>query len=93
MSLTECPECGRYGIEWDGRAKIYHCLYNNCNYIRKHMDLKFKENHVSGGVSEITISEEKAITSAKKCAARPHMSDDDALAHFILMNRAYYEDD
>lgn len=54
------------------------------------MDLKFKESHISGGVAEITISEEKAIAFAKECDVSKSMNDDEALAHFILMNRAYY---
>jgi exosome complex RNA-binding protein Rrp42 (RNase PH superfamily) len=54
------------------------------------MDLKFKEPHISGGVAEITISEEKAIENARK--AHKELTDDEALKHFILMNRAYYDE-
>lgn len=29
----KCPKCGRYGMEWDGRAKILLCYYTNCNHV------------------------------------------------------------
>ena len=29
----ECPKCNRYGMEWDGRAKVLVCYYNTCNHI------------------------------------------------------------
>ncbi|KKN02471.1 hypothetical protein LCGC14_1117480 [marine sediment metagenome] len=29
----QCPKCSRYGMEWDGRAKVILCYYNNCNYV------------------------------------------------------------
>lgn len=28
-----CPKCKRYGMEWDGRAKILICYYNTCNHV------------------------------------------------------------
>jgi hypothetical protein len=28
-----CPKCGRYGMEWDGRAKVLVCYYNTCNHV------------------------------------------------------------
>jgi hypothetical protein len=28
-----CPKCGRYGMEWDGRAKVILCCYNTCNNV------------------------------------------------------------
>ena len=28
-----CPKCGRYGIEWDGRARILICCYKACNEV------------------------------------------------------------
>lgn len=31
--MYECPKCNRYGMEWDGRAKVLVCYYNTCNYI------------------------------------------------------------
>jgi len=27
-----CPKCKRYGMEWDGRAKVLICYYNTCNH-------------------------------------------------------------
>ena len=27
----KCPECVRYGMEWDGRAKILVCYF--CDYV------------------------------------------------------------
>lgn len=57
------------------------------------MDLKFKEAHVTGGEGIITITEENAIKFTKECNPHhPDMSDDEALKHFILVNRAYYEE-
>ena len=29
----ECPKCNRYGMEWDGRAKLLICCYNTCNHV------------------------------------------------------------
>jgi hypothetical protein len=29
----KCPKCKRFGIEWDGRAKILICYYNTCNHV------------------------------------------------------------
>ena len=29
----QCPKCGRYGMEWDGRAKVLVCYFRNCNYV------------------------------------------------------------
>ena len=29
----QCPKCDRYGMEWDGRAKIILCYYNTCNHV------------------------------------------------------------
>jgi len=28
-----CPKCNRYGMEWDGRAKVLVCYYNTCNHV------------------------------------------------------------
>lgn len=28
-----CPKCGRYGIEWDSRAKVLLCYYDKCNHV------------------------------------------------------------
>jgi hypothetical protein len=28
-----CPKCGRYGMEWEARAKILICCYWDCNHI------------------------------------------------------------
>ena len=28
-----CPKCKRYGMEWDGRAKVLICYYNTCNHV------------------------------------------------------------
>jgi len=30
-----CPKCKRYGMEWDGRAKVIMCYYNTCNHVIK----------------------------------------------------------
>ncbi len=29
----KCPLCGRFGVEWDARAKVLNCLYTNCTYL------------------------------------------------------------
>lgn len=29
----QCPKCVRYGMEWDGRAKVLLCYYNTCNHV------------------------------------------------------------
>jgi len=31
--MYQCPICGRYGMEWDGRAKVLLCHYNTCNHV------------------------------------------------------------
>ena len=31
--MDKCPKCGRYGIEWDARAKVFRCYYTDCNYV------------------------------------------------------------
>lgn len=31
--MYECPKCSRYGMEWDGRAKVLVCYYNTCNHV------------------------------------------------------------
>lgn len=31
--MHECPKCSRYGMEWDGRAKVLVCRYNTCNHV------------------------------------------------------------
>ena len=28
-----CPKCNRYGMEWDGRAKVLVCYYSTCNHV------------------------------------------------------------
>ncbi len=28
-----CPKCDRYGMEWDGRAKVLTCYYNTCRHV------------------------------------------------------------
>jgi len=28
-----CPKCNRYGMEWDGRARVLMCYYNSCNHV------------------------------------------------------------
>ena len=28
-----CPKCGRYGMEWDGLAKILICHYRSCSHV------------------------------------------------------------
>jgi|GEM_PF-1135317 len=27
-----CPQCGRYGMQWDARAKLLLCYYSDCHY-------------------------------------------------------------
>lgn len=29
----QCPKCNKYGMEWDGRAKVLMCYYNSCNHV------------------------------------------------------------
>ncbi len=29
----QCPKCHKYGMEWDGRAKVLLCYYNSCNFV------------------------------------------------------------
>jgi hypothetical protein len=29
----ECPKCHRFGLAWDGRAKVLMCYYNTCNHV------------------------------------------------------------
>lgn len=29
----ECPKCHRYGMAWDGRAKVLMCHYNTCSHV------------------------------------------------------------
>lgn len=31
----ECPKCNRWGMEWDGRAKIIICPYYSCKHTIK----------------------------------------------------------
>jgi hypothetical protein len=31
----ECPKCSRWGMVWDGRAKIISCLYHKCRHTIK----------------------------------------------------------
>jgi len=31
--LYKCPKCGRFGMEWDGRAKVLICYYNTCKHV------------------------------------------------------------
>jgi len=28
-----CPECGRHGMAWDGRAKVLMCHYWSCSHV------------------------------------------------------------
>ena len=29
----KCPKCKRFGMEWDGRAKVLICLYHSCKHV------------------------------------------------------------
>ncbi len=29
----ECPKCGRLGLDWDGRAGVFMCVFNNCQHV------------------------------------------------------------
>ena len=31
--MYQCPKRNRYGMEWDGRAKVLLCYYSNCNHV------------------------------------------------------------
>ena len=31
--MYKCPQCSRYGISWDARAKVLICYYIDCNYV------------------------------------------------------------
>ena len=33
MASYQCPKCNRYGVVWDGRAKVLMCHYNTCNHV------------------------------------------------------------
>jgi len=33
MAVYKCPKCKRYGMEWDGRAKVLMCYYNTCSHV------------------------------------------------------------
>lgn len=33
MASYQCPKCNRYGVEWDGRAKVLMCHYNTCTHV------------------------------------------------------------
>lgn len=30
MMVYYCPYCDKYGMEWDGRAKVLMCVFNDC---------------------------------------------------------------
>ncbi len=32
MAIYNCPKCRRFGMAWDGRAKILMCYYKNCSH-------------------------------------------------------------
>lgn len=31
--MYKCPQCSRYGISWDSRAKVLICYYIDYNYV------------------------------------------------------------
>ena len=31
----ECSKCSRWGMVWDGRAKVISCLYHKCRHVIK----------------------------------------------------------
>jgi hypothetical protein len=33
MPGYKCPRCDRYGMEWDGRAKILMCYWQSCSHV------------------------------------------------------------
>lgn len=33
MASYQCPKCNRYGVVWDGRAKVLMCHYNTCSHV------------------------------------------------------------
>ena len=33
MANYQCPKCDRYGMDWDGRAKVLMCYYTTCSYV------------------------------------------------------------
>ena len=52
--LYECPKCDRYGMEWDGRAKVLICRFNSCNHVIRISNQKAIPTH-----EQITIAIEK----------------------------------
>jgi len=35
---NKCPACGRYGLAWDGRAKIFFCHYKSCSHVVREVE-------------------------------------------------------
>jgi len=35
-----CPNCDRYGMEWDGRAKVLMCHYHTCRHVIRMVNQK-----------------------------------------------------
>lgn len=33
-----CPKCNRYGMAWDGRAKVLLCYYGSCNHVIRNVE-------------------------------------------------------
>ena len=61
-----CPNCGKYGIYWDGRAKVLICPWRNCNYI-----IRIKNYNKTPTVDQI----KKALVSNNKKVSRFELID------------------
>jgi hypothetical protein len=59
----QCSSCGRYGMEWDGRAKILICCYNECNHvirIENQKDIPSDEKILEAIRNDDTVIEDEA---------------------------------
>lgn len=54
-----CPNCGRYGIEWDGRARILICCYNSCNQVIRLENQKEAPSEVQIVAAILKVMQEK----------------------------------
>lgn len=63
-----CPSCGRYGMQWDARAKLLLCYYNTCNYVVR-----------MGKQKDIPSSQEISIAIRRDAEEVQHKSLDDII--------------
>ncbi|OHB53588.1 MAG: hypothetical protein A2Y07_04525 [Planctomycetes bacterium GWF2_50_10] len=54
-----CPKCGRFGMEWDSRAKALICNYNTCNHV---IIVDFCNESRNPDLKEINFALEKDIS-------------------------------